>query len=140
MFNLRFGSSHVSILNCIYKIIRRKVKFNVKMNGPQPFKSHSWSAVKLDLYGLKFFTLHVLRKPWVMPHLIKPPKAARLPDIVTVAEAQALFAATRTLTLAGVLFCAVQRGPSPERGLGPEGQRYRWRARPGAHPRLQRRP
>ena len=60
--------------------------------------SHSWSAVKLDLYGLKFFTLHVLRKPWVMPHLIKPPKASRLPDIVTVAEAQALFAATRTLS------------------------------------------
>lgn len=61
-------------------------------------KSHSWSAVKLDLYGLKFFTLHVLRKPWVMPHLIKPPKASRLPDIVTVAQAQALFAATRTLS------------------------------------------
>jgi hypothetical protein len=25
--------------------------------------SHSWSAVKLDLYGLKFCTTHVLRKP-----------------------------------------------------------------------------
>ena len=60
--------------------------------------SHSWSAVKLDLYGLKFFTVHVLRKPWVMPHLIKPPKAARLPDIVTVEEAQALFAAIRNLS------------------------------------------
>ena len=39
--------------------------------------SHSWSAVKLDLYGLKFFTLHVLRKPWVAPGLIKPPRAQR---------------------------------------------------------------
>ena len=29
--------------------------------------SHSWSAVKLDLYGLKFYTMHVLRKPWVAP-------------------------------------------------------------------------
>ena len=28
--------------------------------------SHSWSAVKLDLYGFKFYTLHVLRKPWPM--------------------------------------------------------------------------
>src|SRR3989442_1274553 len=45
-------------------------------------KSHSWSAVKLDLYGLKFYTTHVLKQPWVMPHLIKPPKAQRLPDIV----------------------------------------------------------
>ena len=25
--------------------------------------THSWSAVKLDLYGLKFYTTHVLRKP-----------------------------------------------------------------------------
>jgi integrase/recombinase XerD len=61
-------------------------------------QSHSWSAVKLDLYGFKFYTVHVLRKPWVMPHLIKPPKAQRLPDIVTVDEAQRLFAATRKLS------------------------------------------
>lgn len=61
-------------------------------------ETHSWSAVKLDLYGLKFYTTHVLHKPWVMPHLIKPPKIQRLPDIVTVDEAQQLFAATRTLS------------------------------------------
>jgi len=48
--------------------------------------SHSWSAVKLDLYGLKFFYTHVLRKPWVAPDLIKPPKAQRLPDILTEPE------------------------------------------------------
>lgn len=29
--------------------------------------SHSWSTVKLDLYGLKFYYEHVLRKPWVAP-------------------------------------------------------------------------
>jgi integrase/recombinase XerD len=57
--------------------------------------SHSWSAVKLDLYGLKFYTTHVLRRPWVAPGLIKPPKGQRLPDIVTVEEAQRIFAATR---------------------------------------------
>ena len=33
--------------------------------------SHSWSAVKLDLYGFKFYTLHVLGKPWAMPNFIK---------------------------------------------------------------------
>ena len=27
--------------------------------------NHSWSTVKLDLYSLKFFYRHVLRKPWV---------------------------------------------------------------------------
>ena len=39
--------------------------------------SHSWSSVKLDLYGLKFYYTHVLRKPWVAPGLIKPPKTQR---------------------------------------------------------------
>jgi integrase len=60
--------------------------------------SHSWSTVKLDLYGLKFYTAHVLRKPWVAPGLIKPPRTQRLPDIVTVAEARRLFAATRVVS------------------------------------------
>jgi hypothetical protein len=57
--------------------------------------SHSWSGVKLDMYGLKFFTEHVLCKPWTMRNFIRPPKVSRLPDIVSVAEAQALFGATR---------------------------------------------
>jgi site-specific recombinase XerD len=48
--------------------------------------SHSWSTVKLDLYGLQFYYAHVLRKPWVAPGLIRPPKSQHLPDIVTVAE------------------------------------------------------
>ena len=60
--------------------------------------THSWSAVKLDLYGLKFFYTHVLRKPWVAIDLVKPPKARRLPDIVTVEEAGRLFQATQILS------------------------------------------
>ena len=60
--------------------------------------THSWSAVKLDLYGLKFFTTHVLKQPWRMPNLMKPPKTQRLPDIVTVDEAQRLFLAIRVLS------------------------------------------
>jgi integrase/recombinase XerD len=60
--------------------------------------SHSWSAVKLDLYGLKFYYTHVLHKPWENIDLIKAPKTQRLPDIVTVEEAQRLFRATLTLS------------------------------------------
>lgn len=60
--------------------------------------THSWSAVKLDLYGLKFYTQHVLKKPWVAPGLIKPPKSQRLPDIVTIDEARRIFAATQVLS------------------------------------------
>ena len=60
--------------------------------------SHSWNSVRLDLYGLKFFYAHVLRKPWSNIDLIKPPKVRRLPDIVTVEETQRLCAATSTLS------------------------------------------
>ncbi len=60
--------------------------------------THSWSAVKLDLYGLKFFYTHVLQKPWTSLNLIKPPRAKRLPDIVTVEEVRQIFLATRTLS------------------------------------------
>ena len=58
----------------------------------------SWSTVKLDLYGLKFFYQHVLHKPWIPVDLIKPPKATRLPDIVTTDEAARLFCATQKLS------------------------------------------
>ena len=66
--------------------------------------SHSWSAVKLDLYGLKFYYEHVLRKPWVAPGLIKPPKSQRLPDIITVEEARRIFSATRVLSYRVLFF------------------------------------
>jgi site-specific recombinase XerD len=37
----------------------------------------------------------VLRKPWVAPDLVKPPKPRRLPDILTVGEVQRLLQATQ---------------------------------------------
>jgi len=79
--------------------------------------SHSWSAVKLDLYGLKFFYAHVLHKPWVNVALIKPPKARRLPDIVTVDEAGRLFMATRTLSYRVFYFTAYSLGLRLGEGL-----------------------
>jgi integrase/recombinase XerD len=48
-------------------------------------ETHSWSSVKLDLYGAQVpLYEHVLKKPWVAPSLIKPPRSQRLPEIVTV--------------------------------------------------------
>lgn len=79
--------------------------------------SHSWSTVKLDLYGLKFYYTHVLRQPWVAPGLIKPPKHQRLPDIVTVAEAGRLFAATRVLSYRVFFFTLYSMGLRLGEGL-----------------------
>ena len=72
--------------------------------------SHSWSSVKLDLYGYKFYTEHVLARPWVMPSLVKAPKVQRLPDIVTVDEAARLFAATRCLSYRVFFFTLYSMG------------------------------
>lgn len=79
--------------------------------------SHSWSTVKLDLYGLKFYYAHVLRKPWVAPGLIKPPKSQRLPDIVTVEETQRLFAATRVVSYRVFYFTLYRLGLRLGEGL-----------------------
>jgi integrase/recombinase XerD len=79
--------------------------------------THSWSAVKLDLYGLKFYYEHVLRKPWVAPGLIKPPKGQRLPNIVTVDEAQRLFAETRILSYRVFFFTLYSLGLRLGEGL-----------------------
>jgi site-specific recombinase XerD len=79
--------------------------------------SHSWSAVKLDLYGLKFYYTHVLDKPWVNVDLIKPPKAQRLPDIVTVEEAGELFCATQKLSYRVFFFTLYSLGLRLGEGL-----------------------
>ena len=61
-------------------------------------ESHSWSTVKLDLYGLKFFHSRVLKKTWEDIPLIKPPKITRIPDILSVERLHQLIAATEKLS------------------------------------------
>jgi len=78
--------------------------------------SQSWSVVKHDLYGLKFYYAHVLHKPWAT-NLVKPPKIQRLPDIVTVDEAKRLFMATRILSYRVFYFTVYSLGLRLGEGL-----------------------
>jgi integrase/recombinase XerD len=80
-------------------------------------ESHSWSAVKLDLYGLKFFYTHVLGKRWVNLDLVKPPKGQRLPDIVTVEETKRLVLTTHTLSYRVFFFTLYSLGLRLGEGL-----------------------
>ena len=80
----------------------------------------SWSAVKLDLYGLKFFYTHVLNKPWVDIPMVKPPRCIRIPDIVTVKEAQQLFMSTRKLSYRVFYFTIYSMGLRLGEGLSLE--------------------
>jgi site-specific recombinase XerD len=80
-------------------------------------KTHSWSTVKLDLYGLKFFYQHVLKKSWKHVDLIKPPRATRIPDIVSIEEALRLFAATNKLSYRVFFFTTYSMGLRLGEGL-----------------------
>jgi site-specific recombinase XerD len=80
--------------------------------------SHSWSTVKLDLYGLKFFYTHVLKKEWVDIPLIKPPKVSRIPDILTINELNTLFRATNRLSYKVFFFTLYSMGLRLGEGLG----------------------
>jgi site-specific recombinase XerD len=77
----------------------------------------SWSAVKLDLYGLKFFYTHVLNRSWIEIPMIKPPRSTRIPDIVSVDEVQQLFLATRRLSYRVFLFTIYSLGLRLGEGL-----------------------
>jgi site-specific recombinase XerD len=79
--------------------------------------SNSWSGVKLDLYGLRFFTMHVLKKPWVNVPLIKQPKSSRIPDIVTVKQAQMIFDATNKLSYKVLFFTFYSLGLRLSEGI-----------------------
>ena len=77
----------------------------------------SWSAVKLDLYGLQRFYVDVLKKPWVNIPVIKPPKTKRIPDIITTDEAQRLFKTTRKLSYRVLFFTLYSMGLRLGEGL-----------------------
>ncbi len=61
----------------------------------QLLETHSWSTLKHDLHGLRFYYDKVLHKPWPAPQLVKAPHSQRLPDIVTIAQMQRIIDATR---------------------------------------------
>lgn len=59
----------------------------------------------------------MLRKPWVAPDLVKPPKPQRLPDILTVEEAQRLFQATAVVSYRVFFFTLYSLGLRLGEGL-----------------------
>ena len=61
-------------------------------------KSHSFSTLKLDLYGLKFFYLHTLKRDWKDIPLVKSPRVKVLPDVLSTDEVMLLFSRTRVLS------------------------------------------
>lgn len=77
----------------------------------------SWSTLKHDLYGLKFYYAYVLDKPWPGAELTKAPKVSRLPDIVTVEQMQRIVDATRVLSYRVFFFALYSMGLRLGEGL-----------------------
>ena len=77
----------------------------------------SWSTLKCDLYGLKFYYAYVLDKPWPGAELTKAPKVSRLPDIVTVEQMQRIVDATRVLSYRVFFFVLYSKGLRLGEGL-----------------------
>ncbi len=63
----------------------------------QLVETHSWSTVKVDCWGIKFFWQFVLQKDWQWIKIVKPPKIKSLPDILTPSEIEQLIGKTRKL-------------------------------------------
>jgi site-specific recombinase XerD len=80
-------------------------------------ESHSWSTVKVDRFGLSFFWEHVLGKPWDFVKIVKPPQIRRLPDVLTVAETQRLFAVVEKPRYRTCLFTIYSMGLRLGEGL-----------------------
>ena len=64
----------------------------------------------------------MLHQPWVKVDLITPPKAQRLPDILTVEEAKGVFMATRTLRYRAFYFTFTASSLGLRLGEGPRRQ------------------
>ena len=77
----------------------------------------SWSTVKLDLYGLKFFYTHVLNRPWENVLLIKPPRTLRIPDVLSIAQTRQLFMATNKISYRVFFFTLYSMGLRLGEGL-----------------------
>lgn len=79
--------------------------------------THSWSAVKQDLYGLKFFYRYVLDIKWPHIDLVKSPRMQKLPNIVTVEQAAEIFASTRVASYRVFFFTVYSLGLRISEGL-----------------------
>lgn len=80
-------------------------------------QARSASTAKHRLYGLLHYYKHVLHKPLPATKLIKIRKVRRLPDVLTVAEAGRVFAATRRVSYRVLYFTLYSLGLRLGEGL-----------------------
>jgi site-specific recombinase XerD len=83
-------------------------------------ETHSWSTIKLDRCGLQFFYRHVLDRPWDWVDIVRPPRAERLPDVLTRAETRRLLGSVYKLRYRVFFVTLYSTGLRLSEGLGLE--------------------
>ncbi len=73
-------------------------------------KTHSWSTIKIDRYGLQFFYKHVLGKQWTWVNIVKPPRIKTLPDIMSPDEISLMINSTREIRYKTFILTAYSMG------------------------------
>lgn len=70
----------------------------------------SMSTVKHDLYGLKFYYEHVLRKDWPGVNLVKSAKVFRISEIVSIEQMQQIIDSTKVISYQVFFFVLYSMG------------------------------
>lgn len=70
----------------------------IAMHLSELLEKCSWTTVKLDFYGLRFYYENVLKKPWPAATLVKRPKVWRLPNVATLEQVEQIIANTKVLS------------------------------------------
>jgi site-specific recombinase XerD len=73
-------------------------------------KRYSWSTIKCDLSGLKFFWEYSLEKDWDWVTIVKPPQVKTLPDVLTIGEVETLLNTVRKIRYRVFLFVTYSMG------------------------------
>lgn len=73
-------------------------------------KTHSWSTIKVDRNGLRFFYKYVLNSDLSWIDIVKPPKTLTLPDILTLKEIGRVINRTRELRYQTFILVAFSMG------------------------------
>jgi len=90
----------------------------LRVHFAELLETHSWSTVELDRCGLQFFYRYVLERPWDWVDIVKPPRAERLPDVLTREETRRLLSSVCKLRYRVFFVTLYSTGMRLSEGLG----------------------
>ncbi len=97
--------------------LRDLTQADLKKHFSNLIDTKTWSTVRCDLYGIKFFWKHVLAKEWEWVDIVKPPRFKTLPDVLSIDEVTELLNSFRIFRYKAFYFVAYSLGLRKEEAL-----------------------